>query len=256
MAIFSASIRLNLIVKGGEVERINVIGTGTVIVEDTLIHTGVTHSAIVLREDYNSNFKGDVIFRDVTLETYNDNYVGLFWVAFYNYNTGLYYTDSSITWDSNGDGVADTTDSYHVQDTVKGGDDSKYYSSYLPQNVTVEGLTILRGGSIVTDENAELGGVYTRGDVVSTSDSKFMLALYNGRDIGFDIHEWNCDISKQGDSFKKGGFLGIGGTTYTVNHPIKPTEKVTNNTSYKVYEYVFNGKVYDNLKFLNNLVIE
>lgn len=259
----------NLIVSGCTVERLNTIGTGTIIVENTTIHTANTNSALVLRDDYNSNFKGDVYFRNVTLQTYNAGYAGLFWVGFYNYNTGLYYSDG-YQWTSNG---ATVTDQYHVQDTTKNdGDDSAYYSSYLPENVYIDGLTILEGGSVVSDASEEFGGRYTPGSEVSTTDSDFVLALYNGYNVGgtytydtsksvLDVHEWDCDISTYGASFTKdrvamGSWVINEGTTYTVTDPIKPTEYVSNNSGYTVNEYVFSGKAYNELAFLDSLTIE
>lgn len=250
MTVFDAHSGLyNLVVRGCEVERINVIGSGTVIVEDTLIHTGTTHAAVTLREDYASNFKGDVYFNNVTLETYDEGYVGLFYIVFYNYNTGLYYTDS-YQYDSDGDGVADAYDSYYAQDTTKDGDDAHYYSSYLPQNVYVNGLTVLSGGNVS-------GGVYTKG----SEDTSVTLALYNGYTYGESkdtltklVHNWDCDISK-GDSFYEyNWFTKI---TYTVNHPIKPTEVIyvdqTTASKYTINDYVYQDKVYNNLEFLDSL---
>ncbi len=250
----------NLVVKGSEVERINVIGSGNVHIENTTVHTANTQAAVVLRSDYNSHFEGDVTLKNVTLETYTNKYVGLFWMTFANYNTGLYYTDN-YQWDSDGDGTLDTTDQYYTQDKTKGdGDDSRYYSSYLPQNVYVDGLTVLYGGSITNDDSQELGGIYTPGTAEAFTSNNGKVALYNAYSTSssdaynFLVHEWKCDISKQGDYFEEG--ILFWKETYTVSHPVKPTEYVYNNSGYTINEYVYNGSVNNSLEFLDSLVIE
>ena len=65
----------NLTFRNNEVERINIVGSGTVYIEDSIIHAGNTGAVVTLREDYNSNFKGDVYFKNVTVETYSNNYI-------------------------------------------------------------------------------------------------------------------------------------------------------------------------------------
>lgn len=250
----------NLVVRGCEVERINVIGQGKVIVEDTIIHTGVTHSAIVLREDYNSNFKGDVYFKNVTLETYNEGYVGLFWMSFRNYNTGLYYADGETFTVSGGE----SNNSYYSHDTNKDGNDDHYYASYLPENVYIDGLTILSGGSISAADNY-YGGTYNKGN----EDTGVTLALYCGYTISENftelikmVHNWDCDISTYGSNFKKWEGNLFQGTfkqyTYTVKHPIKPTETIfvdsTTSGKYTINDYVYGGTVYNSLQFLDGLV--
>lgn len=244
----------NVVIRGCEVERINIVGQGTAIIENTTIHTGNTKAAIVLREDYNSNFKGDVYFNNVTLETYDNGYVGLFWVAFYNYNTGLYYScDEQFTY-----GGETRTNNYYTQDTDASGDNSHYYSSYLPENVYVNGLKILSGGSVTTDSSHPFGGIYTPGE----EDTGVTLALYNGYYYGEDasqnilmIHNWNANISTYGDSF----FSWSGLRTVTVKHPICPTQKVymdaTTKGKYSLNDYVYNGTKYNSLEFLDGLEI-
>ena len=264
MSTFDSHMDLyNLTFRNNEVERINVVGAGTVYIEDSLIHSGNTGAIVTLREDYNSNFKGDVYFKNVTVETYNNGYVALFLMTYYNYNTGLYYTDGQ-QYTVNSQTV---TDSYYTQDKTKGdGDDSHYYTSYLPQNVYVEGLTVLSGGRVTTDSTKELGGTYTRG----TENTSVTLSLYSEYSNKGEnktqkyIHNWNCDISTYGSSFTEGRYA-IGnwviteGTTYTVNNPIKPTENVfidaTTYSKYTMHDYTFKGKAYDSLKFLDNLKI-
>ena len=259
----------NLVVRGCTVERINVIGQGTIIVENTTIHAGITHAAIVLREDYNSNFRGDVYFKNVTLETYDEGYVGLFWMTYRNYNTGLYYA-AGETFTVNKDTPNEETrnNTYYAQDTVKDGNDENYYTAYLPENVYVEGLKVLAGGSITpdSDPNNILGGTYKPG----TESASVKLALYNGYKISESeseltkmLHNWNCDVSTYGSYFWEGGFdlfgTHIGGTKYTVTNPIKPTERVyidaETKAKYTLHEYVYSDKVYNNLAFLNNLQI-
>ena len=253
----------NLTFRNNEVERINIVGSGTVYIEDSIIHAGNTGAVVTLREDYNSNFKGDVYFKNVTVETYSNNYLALFLMTYYNYNTGLYYTDGN-QYSLSGQTV---TDSYYTQDKTKGdGDDSHYYTSYLPQNVYVEGLTVRSGGKIVTDTTKELGGTYTKGK----ENTSVTLALYSEYASKSEnktqkyIHNWNCDISTYGSSFTEGRYA-IGnwviteGTTYTVNNPIKPTENVfidaTTYSKYTMHDYIFKGKAYDSLKFLDKLNI-
>lgn len=264
MSTFDSHMDLyNLTFRNNEVERINIIGSGTVYIEDSLIHTGNTGAIVTLREDYNSNFKGDVYFKNVTVETYNNTAVALFLMTYYNYNTGLYYTDGK----QYSVGGTTVTDSYHKQDMVKGdGDDSCYYTSYLPQNVYVDGLTVLSGGKVVTDSTKELGGTYTRGK----EDTAVMLSLYTeytGKSENKTqklVHNWDCDISTYGENFTEGriavGSLVISqGTTYTVTNPIKPTENVyidsVTYSKYTMHDYNYKGKAYDDLKFLSKLNI-
>jgi len=219
----------NLYVKNCEVERINGIGTGTIWVEDTIIHTQNTHAAITLREDYGSEFNGDVYFKNVTLEAYDSDYVALFLIGYYNYGTGLYYTsdwtDSSGTHEN----------SYYEQDTDKSGDNSRYYASYMPQNVYIDGITILSGGSVTANASQELGGTYKKG-AATTSLSFGLVTSYTSNRAFHDAIRTG-DISTVGATYKTGGkwcanswtdstIVYKNYETVTVNHAIKGTSNV------------------------------
>ena len=118
----------------------------------------------------------------------------------------------------------------------------------------INGLTILSCGNVSN-------GVYTRGK----EDTGVKLALYNAYTISEStstltklVHNWNCDISTYGSSFTEGWLFNK--TTYTVKHPVKPTETVyidkETASKYTLNEYVYNKTVKNNLKFLDSLVIK
>ncbi len=58
----------NITIKGCEIEHINCIGGGQVLVEDTIVHGYYQKSVIILRADYGSLWMGDVTIRNVTLK--------------------------------------------------------------------------------------------------------------------------------------------------------------------------------------------
>lgn len=58
----------NITIKGCELEHINCIGRGQVLVEDTVVHGYYQKSVIILRADYGSLWMGDVTIRNVTLK--------------------------------------------------------------------------------------------------------------------------------------------------------------------------------------------
>jgi hypothetical protein len=80
-------------VRGCEVQRINLIGAGSILIEDTTIHAMHLNAAIRLREDYGSSWEGDVTFRRVKLITRDETSFGLFVSQWYpNHNFGYQTT--------------------------------------------------------------------------------------------------------------------------------------------------------------------
>ncbi|MBE6560744.1 MAG: hypothetical protein E7662_06435 [Ruminococcaceae bacterium] len=75
----------NLTVRGCTMERINLIGFGTALVEDTTIHD---HFIFNLRSDYGSMFGGDVILRRVKMVRENTPRLSVFQGAWVNHNFG------------------------------------------------------------------------------------------------------------------------------------------------------------------------
>lgn len=242
----------NAYIKGCKLEHINLIGTGDAIIEDTLIHTGSMDAAVILRSDYNSSFDGNIYFNNVTLEVANDSYVGLVRVAYFNYNTGIYYKNEY----NDGDG-------YYEQNTTDKTSEN-YYATYLP-NIYVNGLTVKSGGTIVnaTDTTA---GYYDDTNSVADSSVKVAVILGNNdngsdsRGSNYFLHEYSerdIDVTTYGSSGKIGGteIFGtvLGGTSVTINHPMKMMDEVTitgcNATT--VVEYIYNGTSY-NLSFLDD----
>ena len=56
----------NVKITGCKLGKINAVGGGTILIEDTTVHFG---NALTLREDYATSWRGDAIFRNVTLDT-------------------------------------------------------------------------------------------------------------------------------------------------------------------------------------------
>ena len=75
----------NVTVRGCEMERINLIGFGTALVEDTVIHDRYIFN---LREDYGSMFAGEVIVRNVAMVKKDTQRLSLFNGAWYNHDFG------------------------------------------------------------------------------------------------------------------------------------------------------------------------
>ena len=85
----------NVTIRGCEMERINLIGFGTALVEDTVIHDRYIFN---LREDYGSMFAGDVIVRNVTMVKEGTNRLSLFNGAWYNHDFGYpLYLPQTVT---------------------------------------------------------------------------------------------------------------------------------------------------------------
>ena len=88
----------NVTVKGCEMEHINLIGFGTALVEDTIIHDRYIFN---LRYDYGSMFAGDVIVRNVTMVRENTQRLSLFDGAWYNHDFGYpLYLPQHVTVDN------------------------------------------------------------------------------------------------------------------------------------------------------------
>ncbi len=251
----------NIVINNSEFEHVNLVGTGDAYINNTTIHTGATGTAVILRDDYGSSWEGDVHFKNLTLVVNDHKYVSLFRFGFYNYNTGLYY-QNEYNNDTN------NSESYYAQDTVKDGDDSHYYSAYLPQNITVDGLTIMAGGKVTNAANGK--GTCDYGHEADSFDN-IKFAILSGVSYGsndtrgdnyaphvFSQRTSSLDISTYGSSGKVGGTnLGLfwtGGTTVTIKHPLKPTETITfkncDYSSFSMIEYFYDGKSYD-LTFYN-----
>jgi hypothetical protein len=56
----------NVRLSGCKLGKVNAVGGGTLLIENTTVHFG---SSLTLREDYATSWRGDVIFRNVTLDT-------------------------------------------------------------------------------------------------------------------------------------------------------------------------------------------
>ena len=106
-------------------QKLSVIGSGTLIVENTTVHG---NNIVSLRSDYGSTWDGDMIFRNVTLK-----------------NTGT-ATLISGTW----------TNHYFG------------YTCYLPQNITIDGITLAKGNSFYVLPKLQ-NGIDTDTDTVSGS---------------------------------------------------------------------------------------
>ena len=88
----------NVTIRGCEMERINLIGFGTVLVEDTTIHDRYIFN---LREDYGSMFAGEIILRNVNMVREGTQRLALFNGAWHNHNFGYpVYLPQNITIDN------------------------------------------------------------------------------------------------------------------------------------------------------------
>ncbi len=88
----------NVTVRGCTMERINLIGFGTALVEDTTILDTYIFN---LRSDYGSMFGGDVIIRNVTMNRENTDRFAIFNGAWINHNFGYpLYMPRTVTIDN------------------------------------------------------------------------------------------------------------------------------------------------------------
>ena len=88
----------NVTIRGCEMERINLIGFGTALVEDTTIHDRYIFN---LREDYGSMFAGEIILRNVNMVREGTQRLALFNGAWHNHNFGYpVYLPQKITIDN------------------------------------------------------------------------------------------------------------------------------------------------------------
>ncbi len=133
----------NVTIRGCEMERINLIGFGTALVEDTTIHDRYIFN---LREDYGSMFAGEVILRNVNMVKEGTQRLSLFNGAWYNHNFGYpLYLPQKVTienltvpegafitaFTSNFDSYEDVT-----KPTLRDGSENKN-PLYLPQTMEV-----------------------------------------------------------------------------------------------------------------------
>ena len=216
----------NVVIDGCDLEAINLIGGGKAIISNTKVYSGISGCVVTLRDDYASVWNGDVEFKNLTIETGGSSNVALFGMAYYNYNPGYYYSTGYFADKS-------STDSYYAQDTSSR-ESGHYYSTVMPENVTADGITILKNGTEAT--SGVTLSVLTQ--FVGRVEN-FTYVDENGNDTtlskSYQLHEYQGDITTYGASVNVGiwdeNFLGIWNwsskTTVTVKNPIKTTESIT-----------------------------
>ena len=122
----------NIYIKGCELEHINCIGGGEVILEDTVVFTEYKGSAIVLRQDYGAIWMGTVTFRNVELRTYERKDVALIYAPYtpdhnFGYKTTMPHTVIvDNVWATSATGFKVDSVALTVKDPASYGQDIRY----------------------------------------------------------------------------------------------------------------------------------
>ena len=78
----------NVTIKNSELEHISIIGEGRLLIENSKIHATHTHTVVGIRKDYGSDFDGEFVFKNVTVEIGDYTYLGLVDVVYANHDFG------------------------------------------------------------------------------------------------------------------------------------------------------------------------
>jgi hypothetical protein len=80
----------NVTIRNSEVEHINCIGAGHILIENTVVHLSALHHIINLRDDYGSIWRGDLHLKDVTvIFPESVKTVGILGGYWFNHNFGF-----------------------------------------------------------------------------------------------------------------------------------------------------------------------
>ena len=143
----------NATIKDSVCEHLNYIGAGTIRYENVTVYTDGNHSAITLRQGHGSTWHGDVIIDGLTLKTSKDNdTISLITVSYINHEFG--------------------------------------YTCYLPQNIHINNVKIIKYGFEVKD------GVRREWEIATNSVPLHLYAsLEEYKYSQVDISDPNADMS-------------------------------------------------------------